>query len=245
MNTRLKTFIYCFIIVTVFAKSQERVYRDLTVRVDGGVEFVITDPFNKKSGFDPKINKRYDEINDSYGVFTVDSEDPNVEPPESVNEFMTSEPIDGNYKLSLHGTKLSKFTLFIVLARSIQPGDRKAFEFKGISDSGATLQYQIEYASTPGVPLIARRIIEKSTLHQDLDNCFKLGLIKNQGLYTSLKQKADNATTQHEKGQDRSAVNLLQAFLNEVKAQTDKGLDKDAATILTEDAQALIQQWKK
>lgn len=245
MNTRLKTFICCFLIITVFGIAQERVYRDLTVGVDGGVEFVITNPFNQKSGFDPKINKRYDEINDSYGAFSVDSEDPNVEAPESVKEFMTSEPIDGNYRLSLYGTKLSKFTLFIVLARSIRTGDRKAFEFKGVIDSGATLQYQFEYNSTPNVPFIAKKVVEGSTLLQDIYNCFKLGLIKNQGLYTSLKQKANNAIAQHDKGQDRSAVNLLQAFLNEVKAQTGKGVDNDAAAILTEDAQALIQQWSK
>lgn len=231
------------------AYAQRVESREISILVNGAVEFVLEDPLGRHSGFDPKLNRRYDEINKSYGKNEVDSENPNVEPPEPASEFITSDPLNGNYKLVLYGTKLSNYKLYVTLIRFFDKltdsVDGKSFEFIGVIDSGATVQYQFEYNSTLNAPLIAKKVVEGLILLQDLDNCLKLGMIKNQGLYTSLKQKATNAIRQHAKGQDKSAVNLLQAFLNEVNAQTEKGLNKDAAAILTEDAEALIQQWQK
>ncbi|MBI5188984.1 MAG: hypothetical protein HZA07_08005 [Nitrospirae bacterium] len=42
------------------------------------------------------------------------------------------------------------------------------------------------------------------------------------------------------RGQKKTAINQLNAFINEVKAQSDKHIKEDAAKILIEDAEYLI-----
>ncbi len=243
MKARAYLLIFGIPICVTTLSVREKQDKNVEITVSGGVEFVLTNPGGKRSGFDPTLNKRYDEINHSYGVFSVDSENPDVEPPEPVNEFVDDNPLDGIYRLTLHGTKLSQFRLSILLLRSIVKSDGKAFIFKGVLDSGATQGYQFEYTSIPGAAFTANKIVDGQTVQQDLSLSFKIGWIKNRGILNSLQQKLDNALQQKEKGQLAAARNILGAFINEVQAQRGKGITDDAANILIDDAGALLKQW--
>jgi hypothetical protein len=89
-------------------------------------------------------------------------------------------------------------------------------------------------------PFIALAFLDTlaSYKHQALD----LGWIDNQGIATSLDQKLENIKKQLEKGKTKQAINMLNAFLNEVEAQKDKHLTSEAYALLKYNAEYLIQR---
>ncbi|MDZ7262124.1 MAG: hypothetical protein ONB05_08475, partial [candidate division KSB1 bacterium] len=68
------------------------------------------------------------------------------------------------------------------------------------------------------------------------------GWIDNQGIANSLDAKLDNAKKQLEKGKTKTAINVLQAFVNEVEAQKDKHLTSEAYALLKYNAEYLIKK---
>jgi diketogulonate reductase-like aldo/keto reductase len=67
------------------------------------------------------------------------------------------------------------------------------------------------------------------------------GKIDNTGIANSLTKKLQNAQKSLDKGQLKTAVNQLNAFINEVQAQSGKHIAADAAALLIEDAQWIIK----
>lgn len=70
------------------------------------------------------------------------------------------------------------------------------------------------------------------------------GMIADKGTLNSLLQKLQNAQASLKKGQTNAAVNKLEAFINEVKAQSGKKINTDAANLLIADAQWVITDLK-
>jgi hypothetical protein len=71
---------------------------------------------------------------------------------------------------------------------------------------------------------------------------FSFGWITNQGIANSLDQKLDNARKQLERGNNRAAKNILEAFINEVEAQKEKHLSSEAHALLKFNAEYLISK---
>lgn len=69
---------------------------------------------------------------------------------------------------------------------------------------------------------------------------YELGLIKNQGIVTSLDQKLRAAKAAHERGQYGTEDSILAAFIAEVEAQAGKGIFDPATTKLMADGQWLM-----
>jgi hypothetical protein len=67
------------------------------------------------------------------------------------------------------------------------------------------------------------------------------GFIDNQGIENSLLAKLDAAQSAYDRGQNSVAINNLQAFINEVQAQTGKHIDQLHAQHLVMHAQLVIQ----
>ena len=70
------------------------------------------------------------------------------------------------------------------------------------------------------------------------------GKIDNAGIANSLIKKLENAQKSLDKGQLKAAVNQLNAFINEVQAQSGKHIAADAASLLIADAQYIIAHLK-
>jgi hypothetical protein len=70
----------------------------------------------------------------------------------------------------------------------------------------------------------------------------KLGWIRNFGLTTSLDAKLSAAQRALQAGDSSAARNVLGALLNEVTAQTDKGLSTEAVALLQANTQYLISR---
>jgi hypothetical protein len=66
----------------------------------------------------------------------------------------------------------------------------------------------------------------------------------NSGILNSLLQKLDNAQKSLNKGQTNAAINKLNAFINEVQAQSGKHITTEAAALLVADAQWVIAHLK-
>jgi predicted negative regulator of RcsB-dependent stress response len=70
------------------------------------------------------------------------------------------------------------------------------------------------------------------------------GFIDNQGITNSLLAKLDAAQAAFDRGQNSVAINKLQAFINEVRAQAGKHIKQPHAGHLIEHAQMVIQALK-
>jgi hypothetical protein len=67
------------------------------------------------------------------------------------------------------------------------------------------------------------------------------GFIDNQGITNSLLAKLDAAQAAQDRGQTKTAVNLLNAFIHEVQAQAGKYIVQEHAQHLVMHAQMVIQ----
>jgi len=82
-------------------------------------------------------------------------------------------------------------------------------------------------------------------LISDVNTAYQKGRINNKGIYNSLNKKLVNAKKHLEKGKTKQAVNMLNAFLNEVEAQKDKHLTSEAYVLLKYNVEFLIERLAK
>ena len=80
-----------------------------------------------------------------------------------------------------------------------------------------------------------------ASLHHCVMHAVDMGHITNAGVATSLMAKLDAAQAAFDKGQTDVAINLVNAFVNEVKAQSGKFIVADHADHLVMHAQMVIK----
>jgi DNA-binding beta-propeller fold protein YncE len=74
-----------------------------------------------------------------------------------------------------------------------------------------------------------------------IDSFLQSGAIDNAGTANSLKAKLDDAQKKIDQGNIKAAENILQAFINEVEAQSGKHITTEVAEILITDARYVIE----
>ncbi|MBM3334492.1 hypothetical protein FJY63_07510, partial [Candidatus Sumerlaeota bacterium] len=79
-----------------------------------------------------------------------------------------------------------------------------------------------------------------SSLKDVLGKCYALGWIDSSGVKNSLMAKLNAAEARISAGTTTAAKNMLNAFINEVRAQTGKHISQRAAELLIADAQYVI-----
>lgn len=220
--------------------SQDREF--FRLEISGNIDFVVKNPDGKRSGFDPLVNRKYVEINDSYGVFSIDSEDPEIDAPSPVNEFMDDEPISGAYKVTLFGMKPSLYRISVSMSRTIKDGH--LVESRGVIDSNQVIEYALQYDRSPGRPYIVERVIEGRTLRKDLDNCYKLQLLGAKPLYVDLSHRLEKYEEWIQKGDTakaRQELEKLSKKLDEVYEKS-KGPSKDLNHFIKEEAYRILKE---
>jgi len=83
-------------------------------------------------------------------------------------------------------------------------------------------------------------IVTPDSIKEDVQQFLQGGAIKNKGQANSLLAKLDAAAAARSRGQCATAANIYQAFINELEAQSGKGVSASAAAIMIADAQYLI-----
>lgn len=215
----------------------------IEVNIEGEIQFIITDPAGKRSGFDPVKQQRFDEINRSYGVMSVDSEDPEIEAPPSVKQFMTYTPLEGDYRLVVKGLLSTRVTSNILMARSTR-GDSKVFEFEAVLDSGQSVEYLLQFDQVRNAPFRVSRVLSDHSLRQDLDNCYKLQLLGAKQLYIDLSHRVDKYEEWIQKADTAKARQELEKLgkkLDEVYVKS-KGPSKDPNHFIKEDAYRILKE---
>lgn len=83
-------------------------------------------------------------------------------------------------------------------------------------------------------------VVTPESIQEDVNHFLDDGRIKNAGLANSLLAKLRAAAAARAAGRCQQAANIYQAFIDEVSAQSGKGIDPTAAAIMIADAQYLI-----
>jgi FIMAH domain-containing protein len=83
-------------------------------------------------------------------------------------------------------------------------------------------------------------VVTPDSIKGDVNQFLSGGKIKNSGEANSLLAKLNAAANARARGDCKSAANNYQAFINELQAQSGKGVDATAAAIMIADAQYLI-----
>jgi len=233
--------IHCFFLLE--AKAQ---FRYLTLYANGDIRLLIVDPQGRRLGYDPKSNTYFEEIpRGNIGAAGIDivTEEGGEADPSQVNpiEAMIPQPLDGNYVITVLGSSLQFYDINVRARHVNTPITNIATG--GIIDSGLTRTFRFVYDFNGQTQSKIEPIIQGSNLIEDVETSYKMGLLKNHGVYSSFKHKAENAAHQHEQGQNKAGVNILEALVNELKSLDEKNIDPEATALLLEDAQTLIKQW--
>lgn len=83
-------------------------------------------------------------------------------------------------------------------------------------------------------------VVTPESIKGDVTYFLQSGAIKNEGVADSLLAKLDAAAKAFAAGNCATADNIYQAFINELNAQSGKGVDATAAAIMIADAQYLM-----
>jgi 5'-nucleotidase/UDP-sugar diphosphatase len=108
-----------------------------------------------------------------------------------------------------------------------------------LGDVDVSVDKAAKRLSVDGYHLITIPPTLQSTV-ADLNRFYEDGQIDNQGIFNSLLQKLEGAQAALDRGQTKAAINKLEAFINEVKAQSERHIAPDAAFILIMDAEWII-----
>jgi hypothetical protein len=141
------------IVCLLFTSSVTVVFADNGCQINSSdnVHFIVIDPLERKTGYDP-INKHwYEEIpGANYGSFGIDDY--------VSHEFITASYgnlITGPYKIKIIGNRAGKFSLWIYLEQSEKDTN---FHFTGLADSGSISYLQFNYSSNPDSAIIIEYI---------------------------------------------------------------------------------------
>ena len=194
---------------------------------------IITDPAGLKVGYDPTIDKKYNEFNAGWTISGSDE----IEGFEAMFP-----PINGTYTIEVIGSSLMAFFIDISIYREIAGEGLPSLEVRGVTDKGITSQFQFTYNSDPSKPAgSAVRIATPSSLKQDIALSRKIGWIDSDGIMMSLYKKAEAIEKSLARDDKNTAKNQLDALINEVNAQKGKHIKDEAIKILLEDAQYLME----
>jgi len=211
----------------------------LEIAIDTG-DMLVTDPAGRQTGLlsssiVQNIPQSYyfrDALDDdAHAAFTIGS----------VRTVGILQPSQGSYQVSVFGTSLATYSLQM-LAVANDGTAEAAVLVPGVANIGSSSTFQIQYSSTPGsTPTVATVATFASTL-ADISNSLALGLIDNQGIANALSSKINAASAAAGRGDYNTAVNNLNAFLNQVNAQAGKHITGITPQVLLSDANSLIAQ---
>jgi hypothetical protein len=149
-------------------------------------------------------------------------------------------PTDGAYTLQVFGTGVGKYTLdsttYDVLGGKIQGPS-----INGNIIPGVVERFTLSYSSTLGSPIVVTHNITVLDIANSIQAALQQGLIDNRGIANSLLSKLRAAQADLARGNRQSFVGVVNAFINEVRAQTGQHIQRDAANLFITDAQDLLQ----
>ncbi|MEW6410153.1 MAG: hypothetical protein AB1488_08620 [Nitrospirota bacterium] len=217
-------------------------YGGIGIHTSGHVHFIVTDPQGRRTGYNPILDKGFDEDPEASYSDISHGDDETGRPPEETSVEFGTNPgyaLDGIYKIQVIGMKLGTYSLSVSLEQR-DPHSRELISLEGVSDYGSTSSFEITFNNTPGQPLGVIRTATINSTKIDVETSYRVGWITNKGIMQSLLAKLDAAEQSIARGQKKTAANQLNAFINEVKAQSTVHIKPECSEMLIEDAEYIL-----
>jgi hypothetical protein len=157
-DTKMKNTIMSVLLIwsALYTLPSSQVYAQIpTLELDSdpAVEFVVTDPLGRKTGYDFVLDQTYSEIPHArYGYEGIEGED------RYLPQFITGPsgpPVDGLYLVRVVGVESASFSLGYSIDRE---GTLSRQYVKESTAPGKVLYYQFIYSSNPGVPITLAKV---------------------------------------------------------------------------------------
>src|SRR5260370_26216432 len=131
------------------------------------------------------------------------------------------QPDAGAYQITVAGLGLGPYALNL-RTYSEDGSAQPPVTIPGVAALGSSSLFNIQFAPQPGAITQVRRVASFQSALADIDNSLRIGLIDNRGIANSLSQKVAAASDAVVRGERGAAANVLNAFRNEVLAQSVK-----------------------
>jgi len=121
------------------------------------IEFVVSDPLGRKSGYDPSTNTTWDEIPGAYYMYDGLGSIDGTSPPIYMKTLNIPDPLDGDYTIIVYGTGTGNFTMEV--SSMDWQGTSENHLFTGNTTEGETHTYTITYSQVINVlylPMVTR-----------------------------------------------------------------------------------------
>ncbi len=223
-------------------------------------ELLLTDPFGKRTGFDPIANQTFKEDypNSSYFI-----ENQTGLENENHHVFVCNDAKDGIYTIKVTGKTLRKYSIFVSYPRPIP---LHSITIMGFTDANKVDNYTFDYnfmAGKNGTILTPVKVAMPSDLIADITAAGKLGYIGNQEFINELvkkvqkieKERTEVQKPEEQKDKERKdnehitpaqkAIKVYKELLEELtekyqRCEKDEFVKKEAYTVLKEDLDYII-----
>lgn len=182
------------------------------------VPFIVTNPQGKRVGFDPRTNLPVAEFPAMYEPGLYKS---NVSEEYQTEAFINLVP--GEYTIEVIGKSDDIGKLYGEVNSNKKSVD---FEYEVSARPGKVTVYKVIYIGPDAVE--PGKVIKYATTEILKEDVFsKRYVIRQEGVYKSLLMKAEAIEASVARGNKTAAANQLDAFINEVKAQTDEHFEEE------------------
>jgi hypothetical protein len=206
----------------------------LDIYASGHVSLRVTDATGRITGYGDGAEPLQNIPGSAYAVDAIHDDVTGEPDPTTTASVEVFRPAEGLYTLEIRGQDYGAYDLSINVFSTA--GVRQLITLKGLSTPMGAAIVTIDARTAPGAVSRAVRSVTLQSIALDLDASARLGMFKNRGIETSLRQKLRNADA----APLNARRNILRAMLNEVNAQNGKGIASAAADALKEDLGVLI-----
>jgi len=246
--------IFAVVICSILSSEQLAAqFRSIMIYANGDVKMLVVDPSGRRLGYDFRERKYYEEIpGGNIGAAGIDivTKQGGEKDSSQANpiDALIPEPPDGDYQVILYGKHLGFYDLNVIALHPTKP-------ITNISDGGLialaeTATFRFMYDFNDQSRTVISRLVETSTLRQDLDNSYKLKLLGDKGFHKELSNILDSYEKHLSRRDTLKAVKELEKFQNKIAKEYKEGTkshDKrfvtaDALQILSYDVQYLIDR---
>jgi hypothetical protein len=217
---------------------------ELDIAIVDGATLLVTAPDFTQTGYDPETGKLLKGSSQSAYYVIDNSVDTDLEsiPATSTAYYVYwNLPQSGTYKVQLNGLQVGSYSM-TVKAYDANGAPENYSVLPVIAKVGSISNFQVQFSAAPGSTTMVSRIASFESTLADINNSVLVGLIDNGGIANSLTSKIEGAQSAANAGQNQTAVNILNAFGNELNAQAGKHINGIAPQVLQEDVNSLISQ---
>lgn len=207
----------------------------LHITTSNNADILLTDALGHRAGSLGRATSYKEVPRSSYAQDFITDTETGLQATGITHSVSIFHPTDGTYSITVTGLELGTYNL--VVAPFAADGTRRPeVQIFGIADRGAQTTYRLDFLAESGAGVMTLRTFSGTIT--DINASLKLGLIHNSGIANSLSKKIEAA--QNATGSARN--NILNAFKNEVNAQSGKHITGIASQVLLQDADSLISQ---